>query len=304
MSDKERGDAHGRDVENASSPDNRSYIQSLLVFDPLRDSIIRNMIKALHLPAGSHGLDAGCGIGLQCLLLADEVGTTGHVTGLDVSAEMLDYGREMVKKAGLSDRISFQEGDVTRLPFDEDTFDWVWSADCVGYGPWKPVPLLTELARVVKPGGIVAIGAWSSEELLPGYPRLEARLRATSAGIAPFIHGKRPELHFFRALGWFRELGFQEPRAKVFADSVFAPLSDEIRRALAALFDMRWPGVSTELSSDDFAEFQRLCLPDSPDFILNLPDYYAFFSYSMFWGKVADQIENIPNMDTEKIESF
>ncbi|MFC1991105.1 methyltransferase type 11, partial [Chloroflexota bacterium] len=68
-------------------------------------------------------------------------------------------------------------------------------------------------------------------------------------------------------------------------DSVHAPLTDEVRHALVDLFDMRWPDVSAELSSDDLAEFQHLCLPDSPDFILNLPDYYAFFTSTMFWCK-------------------
>lgn len=267
--------------------DTETYIQSLLVSNPLREGTLREMVRALQLPRGSRGLDAGCGIGLQCLLLSEEVGITGHITGLDVSVEMLDYGRELIKKAGLSERISFREGDVTNLPFDNNTFDWVWSADCVGYGPLEPLPLLKELARVVKPGGIVAIAAWSSEKLLPGYPRLEARLGATSDGIAPFIQGNKPELHFLRALGWFNELGLTELRAKVFADSVCAPLSDEIRKALLALFDMRWPNVAPELSPDDFAEFQRLCLPDSPDFVLNLPDYYALFTYSMFLGKAG-----------------
>ena len=114
--------------------DAESYIQSLLVNNPLRESIFHAMIKALQLPEGSRGLDAGCGMGLQSLLLAKDVGLTGHVTGLDVSAEMLDHGQEIVKEAGLSERISFQEGDVTNLPFDNNTFDWVWSADCVGYG--------------------------------------------------------------------------------------------------------------------------------------------------------------------------
>jgi ubiquinone/menaquinone biosynthesis C-methylase UbiE len=265
-----------------------SYMQSLSVSNPLREPTLRAMVRALQLPEGSRGLDAGCGIGLQCLLLAAGVGPSGHVTGLDISAEMLEYGREMVKAAGLSERISFKEGDVHKLPFEDNAFDWAWSTDCIGYGPWEPLPLLKELARVVKPGGIVAIAAWSSENLLPGYPRLEARLEATSAGIAPFIQGKKPQKHFLRALGWFQELGLKEPRAKAFADSVCAPLSDEIRDALVALFDMRWPNVAPELSSDDLAEFQRLCLPDSPDFILNLPDYYAFFSYTMFWGKTAD----------------
>ena len=262
-----------------------SYIQSGLVSEALREPTLREMVKALRLPSGSRGLDAGCGIGLQCLLLAEEVGLSGHVTGLDISTEMLDYGRKMVKEDGVSERIGFQEGDVTNLPFDNNTFDWVWSVDCVGYGPWEPLPLLKELARVVKPGGIVAIAAWSSEKLLPGYPQLEARLGATSPGIAPFILGKKPELHFLRALNWFCELGLKEIKAKIFADNVQAPLNDQVRHALADLFNMRWPDVSTELASDDLAEFQRLCLPDSPDFILNLPDYYAFFTYTMFWGK-------------------
>jgi demethylmenaquinone methyltransferase/2-methoxy-6-polyprenyl-1,4-benzoquinol methylase len=200
---------------------------------------------------------------------------------------MLDYGKNMAGEAGLSERISFQEGDVARLPFDADTFDWAWSTDCVGYAPMEPLPLLKELARVVKPGGIVSVAAWSSEELLPGHPRLEARLEATSSGIAPFTQGKKPELHFLRALGWFRQLGMKEPKAETFAGSASAPLGDEVRNALALLFDMRWPDVSAELSSEDSAEFQRLCLPESPDFILNLPDYHAFFTYTMFWGKTA-----------------
>ena len=268
--------------------DTDSYMHSLLVANPLRESTLRAVIATLQLPFGSRGLDAGCGIGLQCLLLAEAVGPIGHVTGLDVSTEFLNRGDEIVKEAGLSERISFQEGDVANIPFASNTFDWAWSADCIGYGPWEPLPLLKELARVVKPGGIVAISAWSSENLLPGYPRLEARLRATSASIAPFVHGKKPETHFLRALSWFRKIEeLKEPRAKVFADSFYAPLSSEIRNALVSLFDMRWPDVELELSSDDQTEFRRLCQADSPDFILNLSDYYAFFTHTLFWGKNA-----------------
>jgi len=253
-----------------------------------RESTFRAMIETLQLPPGSSGLDAGCGIGLQCLLLAEAVGRAGHVTGLDLSPEVLKRGRGIVKEAGLSERISFKEGDVADLPFDNETFDWVWSVDCVGYGPWEPLPLLKELARVVKPGGFVAIAAWSSEDLLPGYPRLEARLRATSAGIAPFVQGKRPETHFLRALNWFRELGLKESKAEVFAGSYHAPLNEKIRNALVALFEMRWPDVEQELSSENQTEFKRLCLPGSPDFILDLPDYYMHFTYTIFWGRVPD----------------
>lgn len=266
--------------------DSESYIHSLLVANPLRESILSSIIETLQLPSGSSGLDAGCGIGLQCLSLAEAVGATGHVTGLDISPEFLNRGRDIAKEAGLSEQISFQEGDVANLPFDNNAFDWAWSVDCIGYGPWESLTLLKELARVVKPNGIVAICAWSSENLLPGHPRLEARLRATSNGIAPFEHGKKPAMHFLRALSWFRTLELKEPKAKVFTDSFFAPLSREIHDALVSLIDMRWPDVESELSSDDRIEFRRLCLPDSPDFILNLPDYLAFFTYTLFWGKI------------------
>jgi demethylmenaquinone methyltransferase/2-methoxy-6-polyprenyl-1,4-benzoquinol methylase len=150
----------------------------------------------------------------------------------------------MVNGTGMSTRISFREGDVSRLPFDSNTFDWVWSADYVGYATLEPLPLSKELIRVVKPGGTIAIAAWSSEQLLPGYPRLEARLAATSAGIAPFVQGKSPELHFLRALGWFHELGLRKPKAKVFVDNVYAPLNDEVRCALVDVLKMicyfRW----------------------------------------------------------------
>ena len=268
-------------------PDMDAYAQQLAVSNPLSEAVTPSAIQALQLPPGSRGLDAGCGIGLQALSLAEAVGPAGHVTGLDLSPQFLVHAREIAEEAGLSERISFQQGDVSRLPFDDDTFDWVWSANCVGYHPAEPLPLLRELTRVAKPGGSVAILAWSSQQLLPGYPLLEARLNATSSGIAPFIKGKRPESHFLRALGWFREVGLEEPTAQTFVGDAHAPLSDDMRSALMSLLDMRWPGVQSELTPEDWAEFQRLCQPESPHFILDLPDYYAFFTYSMFRGKVA-----------------
>jgi ubiquinone/menaquinone biosynthesis C-methylase UbiE len=268
-------------------PETDDYARQLRESAPLRDPYMREAIRDLRLPRGSSGLDAGCGVGLQALLLAEAVGPDGHVTALDISEKFLDYGREIVDRAGLSERLSFVQGDIYELPFEEGYFDWVWSADCAGYPARKPVRLVKELARVVRPGGTLAILVWSCQQLLAGYPRLEARLNATTAGIAPFSMHMKPESHWLRALAWFEEAGLEDLNARNFYAEAQAPLSDRTRKAIACLIDMRWPGVESEILPEDWEQYQRLCRPDSPDFILDVPGYYAFWSETLFWGRVA-----------------
>lgn len=215
------------------------------------------------------------------------MGPAGHIIGIDTTKEFLAEARSLASKSGLGDRVSFKEGDASRLPFDDNTFDWACSMDFVGCVRLDPVLLLKELARVVKPGGIVFLLVWSSQMLLPGYPMLEARLNATSAGIAPFETAMKPELHSMRALGWFRRAGLIEPTVRTFVSDIHAPLSPEMRNALTELFHMRWVEVHSEISPEDWREYQRLCREDSPDFILNVPEYYAFLTYSLFYGNVV-----------------
>lgn len=260
-------------------------IQGSYDMNVLREPVLRTLIRDLNLAEGSHGLDNACGIGLQSVLLAEEVGAHGHVTGLDVSSEILEVARGIIEDAGYSQRITLQQGDIADLPFENETFDWALSIDGVGYGSGNTLHFLDEMKRVVKTGGMIVIAAWSSEKLLPGYPELEARLSATVSGIAPFVKGKDPGLHLSRTLGQLRKLGLTETTAKTYAGSVFAPLDETSRRALVSLFDMRWPNVESELSQHDIKEFNRLCNPDSQDFILNIPEYYAYFTYTVFKGR-------------------
>ena len=275
-------------------PDSDTYADGLWQSNLLREPAIRSAIQTLRLPLGSRGLDAGCGIGLHTPLLVKAVAPGGYVTGLDLRPDFLVRAEAIAGEAGVSEHTRFREGDLNRLPFDDGTFDWVWSVDTVWPGPKEmgcpaeePLPLVSELARVVKPGGIVAIAFWSSQKLLPGYPLLEARLNVTSPANAPFTKGMRPEVHCLRALGWLRDARLQEPTARTFVADVHAPLSDDIRSALAATFQMLWEAAQSEVAPEDWAEFQRLCQPTSPDFILSLPDYYAFLTYSLFYGRVT-----------------
>ena len=267
-------------------PQANEEIQQLSVTFPMRKPVIHSAIEALQLSVDSTGLDAGCGIGLQTLLLSEALGPSGRVIGIDFSSENLNHAEEIAELFGFSEQVSFKKGDVRNLPFEENSFDWAWCSDCIGYAPMEPLPLIVELQRVVKPGGVIAILAWSSEMLLPGYPALESRLRATISGMAPFVQGKNPRSHFLRLLGTLNEAGLVNPIVKTLAGEIHAPLNESDRAGLVSLFEMRWPGAEKELTFEDLSEFNRLCRTDSPDFIVDQPDYYAFFTYSMFMGKV------------------
>lgn len=267
-----------------------AYIQRLLEANPLREPLLCKVIQALELPPGSHGLDAGCGIGLQTLLLREAIGPNGYITGLDILPELLAYGAAMVAKVGLADRITFREGDVSHLPFEDNSLDWVWSADCIGYPAGELMPILKELIRVVKSGGSIFLLGWSSQQLLPGYPLLEARLNGTCSGYLPFLKDKKPDLNFMRALCSFRKVGLVDVKAQTFVGDIQAPLNNCQRTALTSLFEMLWGEQQPEVSTEDWNEYRRLCKPTSTDFILDIPNYYGFFTYSMFRGKVVKSI--------------
>lgn len=264
-------------------------IQRLLEANPLREPVLRSAIRSLNLPPGSRGLDLGCGIGLQALLLAEAVGSEGHITGVDLVHELLAFGEKRAAQADLSERITFCQADASRLPFAGDSFDWVWSADFLGYPVGELSVSLKDLVQIVKPGGSINILAWTSQQVLPGHPLLEARLNATCSSYLPYLKGVDPELHFQRALHWFREAGLEAVKAQTFVGEVQAPLDEGKRTAVASLLEMLWTGPGPEASPEDWSELQRLCRPESPDFILDSPGYYAFFTYSMFRGQAPSR---------------
>jgi demethylmenaquinone methyltransferase/2-methoxy-6-polyprenyl-1,4-benzoquinol methylase len=128
--------------------------------------------------------------------------------------------------------------------------------------------------------------------VLPGYPLLEARLNATCSGYLPFLEDKKPEQNFLRAMRGFRQAGLEGVRANTFVGNIQAPLRAGERAALASLFAMLWgepgPGIAPPEAAlpGDWEDYLRLCDPDSPHFILEIPEYYAFFTYTLIQGEV------------------
>ena len=106
-------------------------------------------------------LDCGSGTGSTGILAAKKTGPEGSVTMFDLSDAMLEVARQKVTAENLQNRITFKTGDMTHLPFDDNTFDVVLSTYslCPLYDPEKGA---LEMYRVAKPGGKIAC-AHSSE---------------------------------------------------------------------------------------------------------------------------------------------
>jgi demethylmenaquinone methyltransferase/2-methoxy-6-polyprenyl-1,4-benzoquinol methylase len=255
---------------------------------PLRDPVIREAIRLIGFPEGSTGLDAGCGIGNHLFLLAEAVGPEGHVTGLELFTDFIVHAQKRARQSGFSRRIVLRQGDVNAMPFDDDCFDWAWSVDCIGHvSIGRPVEGLREMARVVKPGGRVALLGYSTQMLLPGYPQLEARLNATASATTALADDRDPDQLFARALGWFQMVGITDPIAHTVVGTVHAPLDEGVRRALLSLFGMLWGSRQSEMGVSDREEYLHLTDPGSPNCILDAENYYAYFTYSIFEGLVG-----------------
>lgn len=107
---------------------------------------------------GARMLDIGSGSGAIAISLVRDHGAA-HVTGIDVEPPVCAAARRRVEMAGLSDRITITLVTPGPLPFDDATFDVVFSKDSIIHIPDKEA-LAADVFRVLKPGGWFAASDW------------------------------------------------------------------------------------------------------------------------------------------------
>lgn len=260
--------------------DKNSYIRSLALSYFLRRQTLISVLEFLELPEQSKGLDVGCGIGLPALIAAEKFNLS--MTGVDQEAGFIKTAQMLANKTGLDEKTVFLTGNGSALDFEEGVFNWAWSVDFVNYASQMDRQPLNEMIRVLKPGGTLALAAWTFQRLLPGYPHLEALLDATKQGLAPFVKGMEPIRHFMRTPAVLEELGLQNIRSKTVTGEICAPLKNEIKPAVADLMAMRWDKHPDELDEKNRQLFERLTDPEAAEYILDQNGYYGFFTYTVF----------------------
>jgi SAM-dependent methyltransferase len=147
-----------------------------------------DLVEAAGVRPGDRALDMACGTGAVTRLLAERVGPTGTVVGLDINPEMLAIAR----RAAPQPTIEWVEGSAVRMALPDATFDRVLCEQGLQFMPDKPA-VLAEMRRVLKPGGRLAVSCWCAVEYMPGYLALEQalarRIGPEQAALPPFSLG-------------------------------------------------------------------------------------------------------------------
>jgi tocopherol O-methyltransferase len=106
-------------------------------------------------------IDVGCGIGGSTLYLAQKFGS--QATGITLSPVQASRGEERAIAAGLAEQVSFAVANALEMPFEDDSFDLVWSLESGEHMPDK-AKFLSECYRVLQPGGKIIFATWCHRE--------------------------------------------------------------------------------------------------------------------------------------------
>lgn len=143
-----------------------------------------NPTATANLRPGEVVVDLGCGGGLDVFLAAAKVGPTGKAIGIDMTPEMLARARQNAARANNGKgypNVEFHQATIDQLPLPDASVDCVISNCVINLAPDKPA-VFREIARVLKPGGRLAVSDIALKKPLP--PELAADIMAYVGCIA------------------------------------------------------------------------------------------------------------------------
>ncbi len=163
---------------------------------------LREVLARVGVEDGMSVLDVGTGTGVLVPLLLEHVGQRGRIVALDVSPRML----EVVRAKGFPTNVELVEADAASIPLPERSFDLEICNASFPHFPDK-ARALAEMARVLKPGGVLVIGHTSSRE------QVNRLHREIGGAVADDEIPDELEMHRLLAEAGFEQIGVRDERS-------------------------------------------------------------------------------------------
>jgi len=132
---------------------------------PMREIAMQMLAPA----PGERLLEIGFGTGHVLVELANAVGATGRVIGIDISENMVAQASELLQRENLADRVTLDCGDAEDLPYPSDSLDGIFMCFTLELFDTPEIPrVLAQCKRALRPGGRIVVAA-VSKEAKPGF---------------------------------------------------------------------------------------------------------------------------------------
>ncbi|WP_254511217.1 class I SAM-dependent methyltransferase [Anatilimnocola floriformis] len=263
-----------------------SYAPMLKAFHREFARELRSMITKLPIHAGAQVLEIATGDGKFAIWLDEMVGRAGSVTAVDISSAWLSEASRNVDRSNASD-IDLERADATKLPYKDETFDFVWCAQSL-YSLPRINACLAEMQRVLRPGGRIALLENDSLHhiLLPWPVDLELHIlaaelkhfQATASRPAKFYAGR----WLSRLL---RQAKFVRPQERSFAFTRQQPLSAHGEEYFQSFLHSLRERVEACLKPKALRRLDRLIDPDSRHCMWKQPDFVAVCIERVVWAE-------------------
>jgi len=206
------------------------------------------LVAAAGVAPGERVLDVACGTGVVARAAAARLGDAANVTGTDVSAAMLEAAARFAAEEGQAE-IAWLESDAADMPLADASFDVALCQQGLQFMPDKP-GAMAEMARVLKPGGRIALSVWKTRSPIGSAFATVLDRRFGAGTTAPwemvYSLGDRGYLHELASGAGLRD-------AHVAFDVKFARHPDPVAFITGAIAGSPIAGTVAELPEDEHA---------------------------------------------------
>jgi len=227
----------------------------------------RQMVQNLNLRRGSLLIDAGCGPGMWTPLLAEAIGSEGHIIGVDISIEALITARQRSRDAWYRHLVEYKQAALEQLPVTPGTADTIFSANVSQYLP-QPVETFAAMGRYLANDGRLIIKdidfgtmRFHSIDAALQARVLQARERWEQARVAEGFAFEDSWVGS-KLAGYLREAGYKQVQERSYRIVRHYPLPADFRQYLQGIAEWFVSEKAPYLASGDITHWLHCFLDE------------------------------------------